>query len=103
LCKKEQETDEHAREPSMRTIPGTSEKKPYMWRQKNDIVNIDELVGYVIVDIGWRASNNHLSRKGERVRKQFLKKTFRAGDCISLPKLDSSKTKVIMLQNPLLP
>jgi hypothetical protein len=55
-------------------------------------------VGYIIVNIG-----NHLLRKGEKVGKKILKKTFRAGDCISLPKLDSSKTKVIMLQNPLLP
>jgi len=56
LCKKEQETDECACEPSMCTIAGTSEKNPWMWRQKNDMVDIDELVGYVIVDIRWRAS-----------------------------------------------
>jgi hypothetical protein len=61
------------------------------------MVDINELVGYVI---------NHLLRKGERVRKTFLIEfeiLNRVVFCIYLPKLDSSKTKVIMLQNPLLP
>jgi len=55
LCKKEHETDEHAREPSMRTIAGTSEKKTIS-------VATEERHGR-----HWRASGiHHLVGVGER-------------------------------------